>query len=227
MACNCISSRLTFVLNDTNLKLGKAKEFCKSSGGTVAASLTEVDFQTISQCMGTMQQGYRIGLISSIETGPCSIPESKKKYYWTSNKNKCTDGTPLNISDRLLQCSTDKCKRCHVASIYPGSSDNILSSVTWSRCSDKGSFICQYENDRAPLNSKKNCSLERFAYSQAQISSPIVGALVAVILVILLLTFFLLIRRTRKYELLKVRLKRRSSLLWSNTFTKRHETIWS
>ena len=234
----------------------------------MATNLTKVDYQTIGQCVGTMQEGYRIGLTSSIEKGPCNIRDSKKKYYWNSNNNICTDGSPLNITDRLLQCSTDKCKRCHVASIYPGSSDNILSNVTWSRCFDKGSFICQYENDRAPLNSKKNCSLVRditipyhqttsFSSSasydssvtsfpipseainlsssfanfenvqQAKTSSPIVGAIVAVILVIFLFALFLFLRRTRKYQQLKVRVKSRSSSLWSNTFRTRQETIWS
>ena len=234
----------------------------------MAVHLTKIDYQTIGLCMGTMQQDYRIGLMSSIETGRCNNPESKKKYYWISNNKVCTDGSPLNITDRLLQCNTDNCKRCHVASIYPGSSDSILSNITWSRCSDYGSFICQYENDGAPLNSKKNCSLVRDAttpYHQttsfsssalydssvtsfpipseainlssnfanietvqnAKTSSTIVGALVAVILVIFLLALFLFFRRTRKYQQLKVRVKSRSSSLWSNTFTTRHETIWS
>ena len=234
----------------------------------MAANLTEGDYQIIGECMGTMQQGYTIGLISSIETGRCSNPESNKKYHWNSNKKICTDGSPLNITDRLLQCSTDKCKRCHVASIYPGSFDNILSNITWSRCSEKGSFICQYENDRASLNSVENCSLVRdittpyyqttsFSSSassdssvtsfpipseeidasgsmanienaqQAETSSPIAGALVAVILVIFLLALFLFFRRTRKYQQLKFRVKSRSSSLCSSTFTKGHETMWS
>jgi len=169
MPCKCSSAEKLFVLHENKTKLSAAVTSRTNGGGNLAMKLTMEDYENIGSCMPNVQEGYRIGLLSSPEK--FCLNSTTFPYYWQRNSSDCVNGLPLELPN--LNCDKfNNCTKCHTAIIYPGSSNKIFMNAIWARCPFNYPFICQYNEKEMPFTEIENC--KRIDITTTSSSSKIV-----------------------------------------------------
>ena len=103
-----------------------------------------------------MDQYYAIGLrLPDSNATNREICNSSLRYFWRtreSEKVNCVDGSPLQ-----LPISFPGDRRCNLASVLPGSLDQIY-NANWTRCNSVQYSICQLERNAYISNFCENAS---------------------------------------------------------------------
>ena len=241
-ACICSSSKSNFLLESTPETYGKARKFCEMKGSVLASNLTGEDYNALGSCIPTSELGYRISLVyNSKRLNPNCSGNENERFYWaptaTAIKN-CVRGHPLNFTTALFYNAS-----CSLATIIPGSL-NRINYATLTLCNQTMPYICQQKkdqnftsNDTFPNNCKRipktaavptatttflpvfettfgGKSIQKTLASSTHNTAAIVGVAVVMCIVLLLISF-LLFRRSKKYEQLKLRIQQSLGSHWS------------
>ena len=132
-----------------------------------ATNLETQDYEALGFCQPpVMDQYYPIGLrlpgINTTNRRKCN--SSSHPYFWRTRKIEdvhCVDGSPLNL---LRNFNGDQ--RCNLASVSPGSLDQIY-NATWVRCNSVQYSICQLERNASISKFCKNVSTTTAATTAA------------------------------------------------------------
>jgi len=214
MACVCHSeNNKIFLLNNKTNSLLNA---CRYIGGFPAARLEKQDYEHLERCLPPEPNTeYSIRLIfhRNRTMHGCN---NTYPFYWVfgNDTRTCVDGKPLNLPVEFTFNNN-----CNVATVRPGSSNNIFNNVSWTPCAKEQHFICQLEakNERKKLprcniilttarNTKAttrtpastNCT-PRVKETPLTISTAtIVGSVVGICVILLILVlFYLLYKRNQ------------------------------
>ena len=161
----------------------------------LAINLETQDYEVLGFCQPpVINQYYSIGLrlpdINATNRARCN---SSHPYFWRTRRNEdiyCVDGSPLEL---LRNFNADR--RCNLASVLPGSLDQIY-NATWTRCNSVQYSICQLERNASISNFCKNVSISIETTTTALSNNStaiIIGSVLgvfAVLFLFLLLLFF-------------------------------------
>ena len=233
MTCLCSASGKHFLLvgSDHNLDFVGMKNECNKTGGRLAAELVENDYEIINSCIPTNQrQNYKVGLVFYPDSRTVCHNNSKTPYYWGSlprELRSCVNGAPLKLR---IPTSAE----CHLASVIPGSSQEIYNNVSWRLCNESEPYICQiyefeerqtitsfplcdrvvsatYLHSATPTSKSFNSTSAIFtAANMPQNIASVVGAAVASFIVVLLIGL-LVFRRYRRHRQKKAKVLGSSS----------------
>ena len=142
MTCLCSASGKHFLMvgSDHNLDYVGMRNKCNKTGGRLAAELIGNDYEIINNCIPTNQrQNYNVGLVFYPDSRTECHNNSKTPYYWgslPSEQRSCVNGAPLKLR---IPTSAE----CQLASVIPGSSQEIYHNVSWRLCNESEPYICQ------------------------------------------------------------------------------------
>ena len=152
-SCSCQSANKNFRI----VALESEKNFFSLCGNDnkVAINLETQDYEALGFCQPpVMNRYYSIGLrlpdINTINRNRCN---SSHPYFWRTSSSEeihCVDGSPLKLPRNF-----DGDQNCNVASVLPGSLDQIY-NATWTRCNSVQYVICQLERNASITDFCKN-----------------------------------------------------------------------
>ena len=183
-SCVCQSEskqfRIVTLKNMTNFN------FSCGIDNEIAINSETQDYKALGLCQPpVMNQYYSIGLripdITSANRRECN---KTYPYFWRTRGSediKCVNGSPL-----ILPRKFDGDRRCNLASVLPGSLDQI-SNAKWTRCSSVRYSICQLERNASMLNSCKNVSTTTTTALSNNNTAIIIGSVSGVFVVLFLL----------------------------------------
>ena len=185
--CQTTNQKLRIVANqnvtDLTLLCGNDK---------LATNLDTQDYEVLGFCQPpVVNQYYSVGLrhpnINSTNSGTCN---SSHRYFWSARKDEgndinCVDGLPLELPRNF-----DGDRRCNLASVLPGSSNQIY-NAKWTRCNSLQYSICQLEKNASVSNFCENVSTTTALpnHSTAIIIGSVLGVF-AVLFFLWLMHFF-------------------------------------
>ena len=114
----------------------------------LAINFNTQDYEALGFCQPpVMDRYYSVGLrlpsVNSKSRGKCN---NSHRYFWSARKTEdneidCVDGSPLELPRNF-----DEDERCNLASVLPGSLNQIY-NANWTRCNSTQYSICQLEKD--------------------------------------------------------------------------------
>ena len=122
-----------------------------------AINLETQDYEALGFCQPpVMDQYYSIGLrLPNINTMNRRKCNSSHPYFWRTREIEeidCVDGSPLKLPRNFTGD-----QRCNLASVLPGSWDQIY-NANWTRCNSVQYSVCELENNVSNPNFCKNAS---------------------------------------------------------------------
>ena len=155
-SCICQSAKKKFLM----VAFENMQNFFSTCGmdSEIAINLETPDYEALGFCQPpVIDQYYSIGLrlpdVSAKRRRICN--SSSHPYFWrnrTSEVKECVDGSPLDLPRNF-----EKDRRCHLASVSPGSLDQIY-NATWTRCNSVQYAVCQSERNASISSVCKNVS---------------------------------------------------------------------
>ena len=151
----CQSANKTFGIvaleNVSNLS------FSCGNDNELAINLETQDYEALGFCQPPVSDQYysialRLPNNNSRKSGRCNSSHPYLGSTMTSKEIHCVDGSPL-----ALPRNFDRNKRCNLASVLPGSLNQIY-NATWTRCDSAQYVICQIERNASIFNFCKNVS---------------------------------------------------------------------
>ena len=191
-SCVCQSTYKTFQIvanqNVTDLP------FLCVNESKLAINLETQDYEALGFCQPpVMDQYYSVGLRlpndNSTNSQKCN---SSHPYFWSARKTveniiDCVDSLPLELPGNF-----DEDERCNLASVLPGSSDQIY-NATWTRCNSVQYSICQLEKTASNSNFCENVSTTTALPNNS--TAIIIGSVLGVFAVFLFLCLLHLFRK--------------------------------
>ena len=218
MTCLCSASGKHFLLvgSDHNLNYDDIRNECNKTGGRLAVELFKNDYEIINNCIPTNQhQNYKVGLVYNPDSVTECHDKNETPYYWgilPRELRSCVNGTPLKLQ-------IPKSAECHLASVIPGSSQEIYRNVSWRPCYEPEPYICQiyeFEQNQTATNSplcdrvvttkftiaatSKSFSSTSAIFTEANMPqniASVVGAALASFIVVLLIGLLVFRRHSR------------------------------
>ena len=128
-----------------------------------ATNLETQDYEALGFCQPPLtDQYYSIGLRLPANRRKCN--SSSHPYFWRTRRIEdvhCVDGSPLKLPRNF-----NGDQRCNLASVSPGSLDQIY-NATWTHCNSVQYSICQLEKNASISNFCKNVSTTTAATTAA------------------------------------------------------------
>ena len=197
-SCVCQSTNKIFrIVAHENTK---NSNFLCGNDSEIAINLETQDYEALGLCQPpVMDQYFSIGLrFPDINTDNRGFCNSSHPYFWRTRRNEaiyCVDGSPLE-----LRRNFNGDRRCNLASVLPGSLDQIY-NATWTRCNSVQYSICQLERNASIFNFCKNVSTAIPSTTTAttvlssNITAIITGSVLGVFAVIVLLWLLIFFRK--------------------------------
>ena len=189
-SCSCQSAKKTFGIvaleNVSNLSI-----LCVNDN-ELAINLETQDYEALGFCQPPVSDQYysialRLPNINSTDSGRCNSSHPYFGHTIMSKEIHCVDGSPL-----ALPRNFDGNKRCNLASVLPGSLNQIY-NATWTRCNSVQYFICQIERNASITNFCKNVSTPKVTTTITALSNNSTAIIIGSVLGVLVILFLVLL----------------------------------